>query len=36
MKLEQMKPIRVYPNEEFKEIIVEDKLRLRYGLNKDV
>lgn len=33
MKLEQMKPIRVYPNEEFKEIIIEDKLRLRYAVS---
>tara|TARA_R110002126_G_scaffold284572_2_gene434371 strand:+ start:1023 stop:1622 length:600 start_codon:yes stop_codon:yes gene_type:complete len=33
MKLEQMKPIRVYPNEEFKEITVEDKLRLRYAVS---
>lgn len=28
-----MKPIRIYPNEEFKEIIVEDKLRLRYAVS---
>ena len=33
MKLEEMKPIRIYPNEEFKEIIVEDKLRLRYAVS---
>lgn len=33
MKLEKMKPIRVYPNEEFKEFIVADKLRLRYGIS---
>ena len=33
MKLEQMQPIRVYPNEEFKEIIIEDKLRLRYAVS---
>lgn len=28
-----MKPIRIYPNEVFKEIIVEDKLRLRYAVS---
>lgn len=28
-----MKPIRVYPNEEFKEIIIEDKLKLRYAVS---
>lgn len=28
-----MQPIRVYPNEEFKEIIIEDKLRLRYAVS---
>ena len=33
MKLEEMKRIRIYPNEEFKEIIVEDKLRLRYAVS---
>ena len=33
MKLEKMKPIRVYPNEEFKEIFIEDKLRLRYAVS---
>ena len=33
MKLEEMKPIRVYPNEEFKEITIEDKLRLRYAVS---
>ena len=33
MKLEEMKPIRVYPNEEFKEIAVEDKLKLRYAVS---
>ena len=33
MKLEKMKPIRVYPNEEFKEITLEDKLRLRYAVS---
>ena len=33
MKLAKMKPIRVYPNEEFKEILLEDKLRLRYGIS---
>ncbi|MFZ4105659.1 hypothetical protein [Flavobacterium sp.] len=33
MKLELMKPIRIYPNEEFREIIVEDKLKLRYAVS---
>lgn len=33
MKLETMKPIIVYPNEEFKEIIIEDKLKLRYAIS---
>ena len=33
MKLETMKPIGVYPNEEFKEIILEDKLKLRYAIS---
>ncbi len=33
MKLEEMKAIRVYPNEVFKEIIIEDKLRLRYAVS---
>lgn len=33
MKLEEMKRIRIYPNEEFKEIILEDKLRLRYAVS---
>jgi hypothetical protein len=33
MKLQEMKPIRVYPNEEFKQIIIEDKLRLRYAIS---
>ena len=33
MKLEKMKPIRLYPNEEFKEIVLEDKLRLRYAIS---
>jgi len=33
MKLQEMKPIRVYPNEEFKEIIIEEKLRLRYAIS---
>ena len=28
-----MQPIRVYPNEEFKEIFIEDKLRLRYAVS---
>ena len=28
-----MKKIRVYPNEEFKEIIIEDKLKLRYAVS---
>lgn len=33
MKLEEMKAIRVYPNEEFKEITIPDKLRLRYAVS---
>jgi len=33
MKLELMKPIRIYPNEEFKEIKIEDKLKLRYAVS---
>ncbi|WP_225876805.1 phage terminase small subunit-related protein [Flavobacterium muglaense] len=33
MKLEKMKMIRLYPNEEFKEIIIEDKLKLRYAIS---
>lgn len=33
MKLEKMHPIRVYPNEEFKEIQLEDKLKLRYAVS---
>lgn len=33
MKLNDMKRIRIYPNEEFKEIEVEDKLKLRYAIS---
>lgn len=33
MKIEEMKPIRVFPNEEFKEIQLEDKLNLRYAVS---
>lgn len=33
MKLEPMGPIRVFPHEEFKEIIIEDKLKLRYAVS---
>jgi hypothetical protein len=33
MKLEPMKKIRVYPNEEFREILLEDKLKLRYAIS---
>jgi hypothetical protein len=33
MKLEPMKPIKIYPNEEFREIIIEDKLKLRYAIS---
>lgn len=33
MKLDPMKPIRLYPNEEFREIIIEDKLKLRYAIS---
>lgn len=33
MKLAPMKMIRIYPNEEFREIIIEDKLKLRYAIS---
>lgn len=33
MKLKPMIPIRVFPNEEFREIIIEDKLKLRYAIS---
>ena len=33
MKLQPMIPIRVLSNEEFKEIIIEDKLKLRYAIS---
>jgi hypothetical protein len=33
MKLEPMIPIRVYPNEEFREITFEDKRKLRYAIS---
>jgi len=33
MKFEAMKRIRVYPNEEFKEIVLEDKLKFRYAVS---
>lgn len=33
MKPTPMAPIRVYPNEEFKEFTVEDKLKLRYAIS---
>lgn len=33
MKLEEMKPIRLFPNEEFKEFFTEDKLKLRYAVS---
>lgn len=33
MKLEPMKSIRHYPNEEFREIKIEDKLKLRYAIS---
>ncbi len=33
MKLEPMKPIRVFPNEKFKEIQIEHKLKLRYAVS---
>ncbi len=33
MKLEEMKLMRLYPNEEFKEIIIPDKLKLRYAIS---
>ena len=33
MKFEEMKRIRVYPNEEFKKIIIEDKLKLNYAVS---
>ena len=33
MKFEEMKRIRVYPNEKFKKIIIEDKLKLNYAVS---
>lgn len=33
MKLEKMQPIRLFPNEELKEIYIEDKLKLRYAVS---
>lgn len=33
MKLEPMKPIRLLPNEEFREVKIEDKLKLRYAVS---
>jgi len=33
MKINPMVPIRVYPNEEFKEVILKDKLKLRYAIS---
>jgi hypothetical protein len=33
MKLEAMQPIKVYPNEEFREITIEDHLKLRYAIS---
>lgn len=33
MKLEPMKPLRVYPNEEFKEITLKHKLQFRYAVS---
>lgn len=33
MKLEKMKPIRTYSDEEFKEIVIPDKLKLRYAVS---
>lgn len=33
MKLNPMIPIRVFPNEEFREILIEDKLKLRYAIS---
>lgn len=33
MKLKPMIPIRVFPNEEFREIQIEDKLKLRYAVS---
>ena len=33
MKLAPMKMIRISPNEEFREIIIEDKLKLRYAIS---
>ena len=33
MKLEPMRPIRIYPNEEFKEITLEHQLQLRYAIS---
>lgn len=33
MKLKPMIPIRLFSNEEFKEILIEDKLKLRYAIS---
>ena len=33
MKLQPMTPIRLYPNEEFREITIEDKLQFRYAVS---
>ena len=33
MKLEAMQLIRVYPNEEFREIIIKDPLKLSYAIS---
>lgn len=33
MKLEPLRPIRIYPNEEFKEITLEHLLQLRYAIS---
>jgi hypothetical protein len=33
MKLKPTEPIRVFPNEEFKELFFEDNLKLRYDIS---
>ena len=33
MRLDPMMPIRVFPSEQFKEIKIEDKLKLRYAIS---
>lgn len=33
MKIESMSPVRIFPNEEFREIMLDDKLKLRYAIS---